>query len=475
MNFSWMKKIALHWQILIALILAIIYGLIFTTTYLLTEDSYKVLQRRNVPADIQQMLQPVDGLEYASWQAFDKALNKLPGSEKLEPYLADIAKAAYYNPPIAYISWMGDLFIRALKMLIIPLILSSLISGITSIGSGSNLGRLGLKTMLYYVMTSFFAILTGQLLVNIFQPGIGANINFIQEVEGLVEKQKSFVEILIGIVPDNILNAMVNNDMLSIIFFAILFGFFITQVTRKHADMLQDFFTAVFEVMMKITLFVIKFTPLGIFGIVAKTIADQEDLGGLVTSMGLYMLTVILALAIHAAITLPLLVRYVGKANPLKHFRNMTTPLLTAFSTSSSGATLPLTMQAVEDNSGVSNKISSFTLPLGATVNMDGTALYECVAAIFIAQAYGVDLTFMQQILIVFTALLASIGAAAIPMAGLVMITVILTAVGLPLEGVGLILAVDRILDMFRTATNVWSDSCGSVIIARSEGEELKV
>ena len=227
--------------------------------------------------------------------------------------------------------------------------------------------------------------------------------------------------------------------------------------------------------MMKITLFVIKFTPFGIFGIVAKTIADQDDLTGLVTSMGLYMLTVILALSIHSMITLPALLKFVGKANPIKHLKNMSAPLLTAFSTSSSGATLPLTMQAVEEESGVSNKISSFTLPLGATVNMDGTALYECIAAIFIAQAYGVDLTFIQQIIIVITALLASIGAAAIPMAGLVMITVILTAVGLPLEGVGLILAVDRILDMFRTATNVWSDSCGAVIIAKSEGETLKV
>jgi Na+/H+-dicarboxylate symporter len=355
------------------------------------------------------------------------------------------------------------------------LILSSLISGITSIGSGSNLGRLGLKTLLYYLMTSFFAIVTGQILVNLFRPGVGANIHFIQEVEGLVEKQRSFLEIIIGIVPDNILQAMVKNDMLSIIFFAILFGFFITKVSRKHQQVLQEFFTAVFEVMMKVTLFVIRFTPFGIFGIVAKTVADQEDLGGLVASMGIYMLTVILALGIHAGITLPLIVRYIGKANPLKHFRNMSTPLLTAFSTSSSGATLPLTMQSVEEESGVSNKISSFTLPLGATVNMDGTALYECIAAIFIAQAYGVDLTFLQQIIIVFTALLASIGAAAIPMAGLVMITVILTAVGLPLEGVGLIIAVDRILDMFRTATNVWSDSCGAVVIAKSEGEELKV
>jgi len=191
--------------------------------------------------------------------------------------------------------------------------------------------------------------------------------------------------------------------------------------------------------------------------------------------LGLYILVVILALSVHALITLPLLTRFIGRANPIKHFRAVTTPLLTAFSTSSSSATLPLTIQAVEDNDGVSNKISSFTLPLGATINMDGTALYECVAAIFIAQAYGVDLSIFEQVLVVITALLASIGAAGIPMAGLVMITVILTAVGLPLEGVGLILAVDRILDMFRTATNVWSDSCGAVIIAKFEGEKLKV
>ncbi|MBC8314468.1 MAG: cation:dicarboxylase symporter family transporter, partial [Bacteroidetes bacterium] len=167
--------------------------------------------------------------------------------------------------------------------------------------------------------------------------------------------------------------------------------------------------------------------------------------------------------------------RFIGKASPLKHVKAVTTPLLTAFSTSSSSATLPLTIQAVENNSGVSNKISSFTLPLGATINMDGTALYECVAAMFIAQAYGVELSFLQQVIVVVTALLASIGAAGIPMAGLVMISIILTAVGLPLEGLGLILAVDRILDMFRTATNVWSDTCGAVVIAKSEGEVLKV
>lgn len=404
-----MRKIKLHWQILIALILAIVYGL------------------------------------YANEQA------------------------------ISYVSWMGDVFLRALKMLIIPLIISSLISGIANIGSGSSLGRIGLKTISYYVSTSLLAIITGQILVNIIRPGVGADLRFSGKVEGLVESQRSLGQTLIEMVPQNIFQAFNNNEMLSIIFFAVLFGFFITRAGNESREVLKKAFNAIFEVMMKITMFVIKFTPLGIFGIVAKVVSEQDDLSALASRMGLYMGTVILALIIHFFLTLPLILKFIGKAKPFRHMKNMSTPLLTAFSTSSSGATLPLTITAVEKNSGVSNKVSSFTLPLGATINMDGTALYECVAAVFIAQAYGVELTLVEQGVIVITALLASIGAAAIPMAGLVMITVILTAVGLPLEGVGLILAVDRILDMFRTCTNVWSDSCGAVVIAKSEGETLKV
>jgi Na+/H+-dicarboxylate symporter len=189
----------------------------------------------------------------------------------------------------------------------------------------------------------------------------------------------------------------------------------------------------------------------------------------------MYFVTVLLGLFFHGLITLPLSVKLIGKANPVKHLKNMTTPLVTAFSTSSSNATLPLTIKAVEIEDGVSNKIASFTLPLGATVNMNGTALYECVAVMFIAQAYGIDLTIAQQIIVVFTALLAAIGSAGIPMAGLVMMAVVLNAVGLPLEGIGLILAVDRILDMFRTAINVYSDTCCAVIIAKSEGETLNI
>jgi len=470
-----MKKLRLHWQILIALILAIVYGILFPTTYEIREDSFKKMHRQGVDEEITDQLHPLDGNIYATQQQFENACRNTIGAKAYKRNSSKILGAAYKNQAILAVSWMGDLFLRALKMIIIPLILSSLISGITNIGTGANLGRLGLKTLLYYISTSFLAILTGLFLVNLIKPGIGADLNLQATVEGLVEKQRSFREILIEIVPDNIFRAFSENDMLSIIFFAILFGFFIMKIEPKYKDLLSKAFNAIFEVMMKITLFVIKFTPLGIFGIVVKVVADQDDLLNLVTRMGLYMGTVVLALLIHFLITLPLIVKFIGKARPWRHLKNMSTPLLTAFSTSSSGATLPLTIEAVEHNSGVSNKISSFTLPLGATINMDGTALYECVAAMFIAQAYGVDMSLVQQLIIIVTALLASIGAAAIPMAGLVMITVILTAVGLPLEGVGLILAVDRILDMFRTATNVWSDSCGAVVIAKSEGEELLV
>ena len=407
-----MKKLKLHWQILIALVIGVFYGLYFT--------------------------------EY-----------------------------------VKYISWMGDLFLRGLMMVIIPLILSSIISGITNIGSAENLGRLGGKTILYYVATSTFAILTGLFFVNIISPGVGADLGFSQTIEGLGVASESFGQTLLNIVPSNIFIALTEGKMLSIIFFAILFGFFITKVNQKPRVFLTDFFKSTFEVMMKITLFVIKFTPIGIFGIIAKVVAEQAgDMSSLLNicqRLGMYMLTVLISLTVHSLITLPLILKFIGKANPLLHFKAMTTPLLTAFSTSSSSATLPLTMHAVEHNDGVSNKISSFTLPLGATVNMDGTALYECIAAMFLAQEYGIELGFFQQAIVVITALLASIGAAGIPMAGLVMITIILSAIGLPLEGVGLILAVDRILDMCRTTINVWSDSCGAVIIAKSEGERLKV
>jgi Na+/H+-dicarboxylate symporter len=364
-------------------------------------------------------------------------------------------------------------------MIIVPLILFSITTGVASVGSSGNLGRLGLKTMGYYIISTLIAIVTGFILVTTIKPGVGAELGFKTSVDEISAVSDSFGQTLIKIIPTNIIDALAQGQMLAIIFFAILFGFFITKIHEKPQQLLMDVFNAALDVIMKITLFVIKFTPLGIFSITAKVISQQVQLGNeiseVISRLGLYFITVLAGLFFHGLVTLPLSVKLLGRANPIKHFKNMATPLLTAFSTSSSNATLPLTMEAVEDNDGVSNKIASFTLPLGATVNMNGTALYECVAVIFIAQAYGINLTFGQQMIVIFTALLAAIGAAGIPMAGMVMMAVVLKAVGLPLEGIGLILAVDRILDMFRTTINVYGDTCAAVIIAKSEGETLKV
>lgn len=385
----------------------------------------------------------------------------------------------YLTDHVQYVTWLGEVFLRALKMVIVPLILSSIISGVANIGSGESLGRLGMKTITYYLSTSTLAILVGLIMVNLLQPGVGSDLGLTKSIDELAIVKESFGDTLIKIIPTNIFEAFIEGDMLSIIFFSILFGFFVTKVDVKYSTHLTEFFNATFEVVMKITMLMIRFAPLGILGIVAGIVAEQagdtDALLDIVGRLGLYMIAVLLALVFHAVITLPLILKLIGRVDPWLHFKAMTTPLLTAFSTSSSNATLPLTMDTVENEVGVSNKITSFTLPLGATINMDGTALYECIAAIFIAQAYGIHLGFLEQVIVVVTALLASIGAAGIPMAGLVTITIILSAVGLPLEGVGLILSVDRILDMCRTTVNVWSDSCGAVVIAKTEGETLNI
>lgn len=386
-----------------------------------------------------------------------------------------VAYGALLPQYVQYVSWLGTLFLRALNMVIVPVILCSIITGVASVGTADNLGRIGLKTMGFYLATSLVAILTGLVLVNLVKPGSGADLGLVQKVEGMNATRESIGDTLLNIVPKNIFAAFAEGQMLAIIFFAILFGFFIIKVNEKPRKFLTDFFSSSLDVVMEITMFIIRFAPLGIFGIVAKQVSQVPDLVELAQRLGLYMITVITGLVIHMFITLSLTLKLVGRVNPLAHIRNMSVPILTAFSTSSSNATLPLTLEAVEHKDGVSNKIASFTLPLGATVNMNGTALYECVAVMFIAQAYGIPLSFTQQMIVVFTALLAAIGSAGIPMAGLVMMAIVMNAVGLPLEGIGLILAVDRILDMFRTVLNVYGDTCGAVVVAKSEGEKLKI
>lgn len=369
---------------------------------------------------------------------------------------------------------LADIFLRLLKMVIVPLIVGSIASGVIGIGDSRNLGRLGIKTIVYYLSTSTLAILTGLTLINVIRPGVGATIELSETPEFATTGATSAWDMVLRMIPDNPIRALAEADMLAVIFFTILFAVFVMRLPDRLRVFFADLFNGLFDVMMKVTNFVIWFAPLGIFGLIANIVAETgfSAFGSLLQ----FFLVVLFALLFHAFVSLPLLLRILGKIRrPYRHLSAMTEAMLTAFSTASSNATLPLTMKCVEENSGVSNRTSSFVLPLGATINMDGTALYECVVAMFIAQVYGIELTFFQQWIVVFTALLTSIGVAGVPMASLVAIAIILRTVGLPLEGIGLIMVTDRVLDMVRTTVNIWSDSVGAVIIARSEGEATKL
>jgi len=377
--------------------------------------------------------------------------------------------------------FLGTLFLNALKMLIVPLITSSIIVGIAGIGSSGALGRLGGKTLLYYLSTSLLAILVGLAVVNVIAPGVDEmgpvkdRIGFSADVSSFESKVEGkgagdVVQVFLRMVPTNIVSAAANGQMLGLIFFSLLFGYFMTKIQEDYAESQYNFWQGVYETMMRITDWVMLFAPIGVFALVAKVVAATGF--DAFKPLAWFFASVVLALGIHFFVTLPLLLRFIGRVNPLRHYQAMAPALLTSFSTASSSATLPVTMECVEKNAGVSNRTSSFVLPLGATVNMDGTALYECVAAMFIAQAYGIELTFATQFTIVLVALLTSIGVAGIPAASLVAISIILATIGLPVEGIGLILAVDRILDMMRTSTNVFSDSCGAVIIGKLQGEQ---
>lgn len=371
-------------------------------------------------------------------------------------------------------------------MIIVPLIVSSMITGIAGIGDPQSLGRLGGKTLLFYAVSSLLAILTGLAFVNLLSPGIvngapardlfGLDAGAVAAISDKIDGRTTsdLWDVFLSMIPPNIFAAAADGQMLGLIFFSLLFGYFMTKIDTERRTLLTRFWQGVMDVMMAITDWIMKFAPIGVFALVAKVVAgiDADQMDDLFVSLGTFTLSVLGALAFHVLVTLPLMLLFIARVNPLMHYRAMAPALLTAFSTASSSATLPLTMECVRDNAGVSNRTASFVLPLGATVNMDGTALYECVAAMFIAQAYGLELSFVTQFTVVLVALMTSIGVAGVPAASLVAITIILGTIGLPAEAIGLILAVDRILDMFRTSVNVFSDSCGAVLIARTEGEQ---
>lgn len=377
---------------------------------------------------------------------------------------------------------IGTLFMHALLMIVVPLVTSSIITGIAGVSDGKALGRLGGKTILYYFVSTLLAILIGVFLVNIINPGIvdghpaGPELGLHQQGNAVATKISShgasdIVGIFLRIIPTNVFQAAARGELLGLIFFSFLFGYFMMKIKREYGQTLHNLWQGLFQVMMRITLLIMRFAPIGVFGLVAQTVATTgfKAFAPILS----FFITIMLALGIHLFVVLMVMLRTVGGIKrPWRHYKAMMPVLLMAFSSASSSATLPLSLECVEVNARVSNRVASFVLPLGATVNMNGTALYECAAALFIAQAYGVHLSFLGQLTVVLVALLTSIGVAGIPAASLVAISVILGTIGIPVEAIGVIMVTDRFLDMCRSAVNVFSDTCGAVIIARSEGEK---
>ncbi len=394
---------------------------------------------------------------------------------------------------MAVSTFVGGLFMQALKMIIVPLVVSSVIAGIAGLGGMEGFGRLGLKTLGFYFISTLLAVIVGLAMVNLIQPGMedgapnqvirdaftaqAADASDAEKAKVAAADQKEagdFAGIFKKMFPPNIFAAASDNgQLLGLIVFSLLFAIAITQLPQGDMGGLIGFFKAVNDVMILVTKWIMAMAPLGVFALIMPVIYKTGP--ELFVKMGSYFATVLLALGFHMFITLPLVLKFVAGVSPLAHFRAMREALLLAFSTASSSATLPVTMRCVQDNAGVSKRTASFTLPLGATVNMDGTALYECVAVIFVAQVMGVTLGIGTQAMIVVTALLTSVGVAGVPSASLVAILLILKTSNI--EGattaVVALLAVDRLLDMSRTAVNIFGDSCAAVTIAKSEGEQV--
>jgi Na+/H+-dicarboxylate symporter len=383
----------------------------------------------------------------------------------------------YFTEHIAYVDWMGTVFMRALKMIVAPLVFCSVMTGVASISAQDGFLRLGGKTLGYYLATTIVAILTGLVLVNWIQPGKGLSIELPEASTALITTNTSFRDFLINIVPDNVFAAMSTNNMIGIIVFSIFFGVFLGKSNHAASKKVLHGFQSIGDVILNFTLFILKLAPFGIFGLIASVVASDastpEQLQTMLGSQGLYLLTVLLGIVFHMFVTLSILLWVVGRVNPIKHITRMKDVMLMAFSTASSVATLPLLLNRVKTRAGVSEKLANFTLPLGTTINMNGTALYEGVVVLFIAQVYGLDFTISQQLLVLFLSLMVGIGAAGIPMASIVMTVMIIQMAGLPPESVGLILLVDRFADMARTSLNVYGDTVCTVLIAKSEGEKI--
>lgn len=400
----------------------------------------------------------------------------------------------------AYIKPIGDIFIRLVKMVVVPLVLASLILGAANLGDIKKLGKMGAKTVGFFMFTTVIAVSIGLFSGNILQPGSGlpkdkqeqllskyqdkaqgvkakkekaeSNVSGVKKGEKPSEYQK-VVDILVKMVPTNPFRALMDGDMLAVIFFALFFGLCLTMIPGEQAQPFISVMDGLNEVILKMVTLAMETAPFGVFALITVVVADMGI--DILLILLKYGLVVIAALAVHLILTHISFIVFYLKKHPLTFFRAIKEAILLGFSTSSSSATLPISMNVSQKNLGVSNQVSSFVLPMGATINMDGTALYQGVAAIFIAQVYGIELTLTQQLVMVLTATLASIGAAGVPGAGMITLAVVLETAGIPLEGIALIFGLDRVLDMFRTSINIVGDITCSAVVAKSEGETINI
>ncbi len=375
-----------------------------------------------------------------------------------------IAFGVFFKEQALLIKPLGDAFLSALKMITIPLIFASVFVSIAGLSSIKEIKDMGLKTILYYFSTTALAVATGIIIVNIihFSPPEDLKLS----TENIhINKEFSLESLLQSFIPSNIFQSLAEGKVLHVIIFSILFAISVLTLQKHKKEIITNFFDGINDSMLTIAKWIINLSPIGVFALVAYIVAEK----GLssIFSLWQYVVAVIVGLLIHAVINLGLIAFLIGRFNPFKYFTKIKEALLIAFSTSSSSATLPVSIEVAETKAGIKKKVAGFVLPLGATINMDGTALYEAIAAMFVASFYGIDLSIGEQIIIFFTASLAAIGAAGIPSAGLVTMTLVFTAVGIPLEGIALILSVDRFLDMLRTTVNVWGDLIGAKIIDR--------
>ena len=359
---------------------------------------------------------------------------------------------------------VGKLFVNSLKMLVVPLVFCSITVGITSLGNLSLMGRVGLKAIIIYLLTTAFAITLALIFAIFIEPGQGYEID--SSIQFSAKEAPSLSSVLTSIVPSNPILAMADGEMLQIILFAIILGIAIT-ITGNKAESFKKGIISLNEIMMSMVTIIMKFAPLGVFCLIAKTFATQGI--DMIIPLASYFFTVTIVLILHVLLTYSAFLKLIGKVSPFLFLKKMRTAIVFAFSTASSNATIPVTLNTVEKRLGVDKSVASFTVPLGATINMDGTAIMQGVATVFIASVYMVDLTIGDYLTVILTATLASIGTAGVPGVGLIMLTMVLTQVGLPVEGVALIIGIDRLLDMMRTAVNITGDSMVSLITSKSE------